>query len=161
MAVAMFAFGRIMEIRPIFEFGALHYGAVTWAETGSHGEYEAYFCNFPSNIGGMLFLKNLYAVAVAAGCRDYCLIATLANILLLVGSAALSVARARRGDPLTPRMAFFGLFLFWLIGEADPRYLLHFRPFLVLSGVMGLTEAKNLLAIWRRRWANWMGRRAN
>lgn len=96
MAAVMFAFGRILETRPIFDFGALHYGAVAWAQTGSLGGYEAYFCKFPNNIGGVLFLKNLYAAAAAAGCRDYYLIGTLANILLIVGSAALTIAIARR-----------------------------------------------------------------
>ena len=96
MAAVMVVFGRILETQPIFDFGALHYGAIAWAQTGSLGEYEAYFCKFPNNIGGVLFLKNLYTAAAAAGCRDYYLIGTVANILLLVGTAALTMAIARR-----------------------------------------------------------------
>ena len=44
----------------------------------------------------MCISDSLYTAAAAAGCRDYYLIGTVANILLLVGTAALTMAIARR-----------------------------------------------------------------
>lgn len=90
-------FSRINELRfqPSFDLDAIYGGAIQWLETGSFQSYYDYYDWFPNNLGGLCFLYFAFCIGTIFT-NDYFLIASCANIILLLCTFAITSLTIRK-----------------------------------------------------------------
>ncbi len=102
LLLVQIVFAVFLRYDPIFDLEAVYKGAIHWVETGSFTDYDSstchtdYFYIFPNNLGCLYFMFMLFKTASLIGIKDYFMVASVCNALMISGTLLLSAGIARR-----------------------------------------------------------------
>lgn len=95
-------FAVFLRYDPIFDLEAVYKGAIHWVETGSFTNYDSstchtdYFYIFPNNLGCLYFMFLFFKTVSLVGIKDYFMVASVCNALMISGTMLLSAGIARQ-----------------------------------------------------------------
>ncbi|MBR3297796.1 MAG: hypothetical protein IKI64_01190 [Clostridia bacterium] len=112
MLALQLAFSFPLRYAPVYDIGALFYGASEWTETGSFPSYYEYFAMFHNNFGGLVLFRLWFGMMKLIGITDFYFAACLLNSLLSIAAMYLTASSAGRLFGVRGRMT--ALFLFFI-----------------------------------------------
>lgn len=114
--------GFALRFTPTFDMDAIYGGAVQWLQEGSFSDYYDYFGYFPNNLGGLVVLHAVFALASLFGITDFFAVGIVFNALLITAAVVLlSLVCTKLAGTTAGSMALilFTMQLpFWVMGAA-------------------------------------------